>query len=269
MRVASIVVLTALVALVGAGLPVADQPTAAWASPLSGPGSQQTAAYVVQPGDCLYLIAQRFGTTVRAIVAANNIADANLIYVGQRLAIPTTGGAGPQPLSSAGAPQGDESSVAGAALGASVTVAGEAAASKETPVASMTEMETALFQAVNAQRIAAGLPALSFEPALVDIARARSSDMATRSYFSHTTPEGGTVQDLIAAVGQRYALANEILARTNYPDDQAVSVSINAFMNSSAHRQHILLSTYARGAVGEARTPEGMKYFTVMLASAN
>ena len=45
--------------------------------------------YVVQPGDTLFSIAQRFGSTVEAIVAANDIADPSLIGVGQRLIIPT------------------------------------------------------------------------------------------------------------------------------------------------------------------------------------
>ncbi len=44
--------------------------------------------YIVQPGDTLYSIAQRFGTTVETIVSANEIDDASLIQVGQRLAIP-------------------------------------------------------------------------------------------------------------------------------------------------------------------------------------
>ena len=48
--------------------------------------------YVVQPGDTLYSIAQRFGTTVEAIAATNDIADPSLINVGQKLVIPT-----PQP----------------------------------------------------------------------------------------------------------------------------------------------------------------------------
>ena len=45
--------------------------------------------YEVQPGDTLYSIAERFGTTVEAIVAANGIADPSLIDVGQKLVIPT------------------------------------------------------------------------------------------------------------------------------------------------------------------------------------
>lgn len=44
--------------------------------------------YIVQPGDSLWSIAQRFGTTVDAIVAANNIVNPDLIYAGDVLRIP-------------------------------------------------------------------------------------------------------------------------------------------------------------------------------------
>jgi LysM repeat protein len=48
--------------------------------------------YVVQTGDTLFSIARRFNTTVAAVMQANGIANANLIYVGQRLVIPTGSG---------------------------------------------------------------------------------------------------------------------------------------------------------------------------------
>jgi peptidoglycan-N-acetylglucosamine deacetylase len=47
-------------------------------------------SYVVRTGDFLASIAQRFGTTPEAIMAANAIANPNLIFVGQVLAIPRT-----------------------------------------------------------------------------------------------------------------------------------------------------------------------------------
>ena len=45
--------------------------------------------YVVQPGDTLFTIAQKFGTTIDAIVRANNITNPDVIFVGQVLTIPT------------------------------------------------------------------------------------------------------------------------------------------------------------------------------------
>ena len=44
--------------------------------------------YVVQPGDTLGKIAYRYGTTVSALVSANNITNPNLIYSGQVLTLP-------------------------------------------------------------------------------------------------------------------------------------------------------------------------------------
>lgn len=44
--------------------------------------------YTVQQGDRIYEIARRFGVSPQAIITANNLWNANLIYPGQRLVIP-------------------------------------------------------------------------------------------------------------------------------------------------------------------------------------
>ncbi|MBI3760350.1 MAG: LysM peptidoglycan-binding domain-containing protein, partial [Chloroflexi bacterium] len=46
----------------------------------------------VQPGDTLYRIALKFGVTMDAIIRANNLKNANFIYIGQRLVIPGVSG---------------------------------------------------------------------------------------------------------------------------------------------------------------------------------
>ncbi|HOB86255.1 MAG TPA: LysM peptidoglycan-binding domain-containing protein [Bacillota bacterium] len=61
---------------------------------LIGPGSAAAQQrYTVQWGDTVWLISQRFGTTVEAISKANNLWNCNLIYPGQTLIIPGSGSA--------------------------------------------------------------------------------------------------------------------------------------------------------------------------------
>jgi LysM repeat protein len=51
-------------------------------------GGQSGRTYLVQRGDTLAAIAARFGTTVAALQAANNLSNINFIYSGQVLRIP-------------------------------------------------------------------------------------------------------------------------------------------------------------------------------------
>ena len=57
----------------------------------SGSGSD-VVKHTVKKGETLAKIADRYGTTVAAIVRANGLRNANQIYVGQKLKIPKTGG---------------------------------------------------------------------------------------------------------------------------------------------------------------------------------
>lgn len=77
----------------GAGSPQPGATPTPQPQPQPQPAPQ---TYTVVAGDTLSAIAARFGTTVTALVQANNIVNPNLIYVGQVLNIP--GGTGtPQP----------------------------------------------------------------------------------------------------------------------------------------------------------------------------
>ncbi len=51
-----------------------------------------TRIHIVQRGETLSYIAWKYGTTVAAIVQANNLANPSLIYAGQRLVIPVGSG---------------------------------------------------------------------------------------------------------------------------------------------------------------------------------
>ncbi len=51
--------------------------------------AQSSTVHVVQPGENLFRIGLRYGVTVNALVAANALGNANHIWVGQRLIIPS------------------------------------------------------------------------------------------------------------------------------------------------------------------------------------
>jgi nucleoid-associated protein YgaU len=57
--------------------------------PVKKPPAHSARVYIVKRGDTLSHIARRFGTSVRALQAANpHVKNANVIRVGQRLIIP-------------------------------------------------------------------------------------------------------------------------------------------------------------------------------------
>ncbi len=61
---------------------------------LAAPEGTGETVHVVQWGETLSLIASRYGVTVEAIMAANDLTDPNFVTVGQRLIIPASGGGG-------------------------------------------------------------------------------------------------------------------------------------------------------------------------------
>ncbi|MDX9833038.1 MAG: LysM peptidoglycan-binding domain-containing protein [Anaerolineae bacterium] len=72
--------------------PTAVPPTATPSPPPASPTpAPQATVYVVQRGDTLSAIAQRYGVSVQAIVNANGLPNPNQIAVGQRLTIPAAG----------------------------------------------------------------------------------------------------------------------------------------------------------------------------------
>lgn len=81
-RLKFILVVVLLIALLVPTLPAAAAPAA------------QGGIHVVQRGENLSTIAQRYGVSMAALAQANGIGNPNLIYVGQRLTIPGVGSSG-------------------------------------------------------------------------------------------------------------------------------------------------------------------------------
>jgi LysM repeat protein len=75
------------------------------------PGSivyaEEDGVYVVQRGDSLAAIAQRYNVNLRDLAQNNGIANPNIIHVGQRLVIPGTSAASTRGVASTTLPNGD------------------------------------------------------------------------------------------------------------------------------------------------------------------
>jgi LysM repeat protein len=56
--------------------------------------------HTIEKGDNLISIAEQYGVTVQAIVVANNLANPDLIYIGQTLIIPLPAQPSPSPTPS-------------------------------------------------------------------------------------------------------------------------------------------------------------------------
>lgn len=73
----------------GGGSSVGGQPVSTQDSFNGCPPKEGWVIYTVIPGDTLGQIARRYSTTTRELVEANCMSSADLVYVGQRLQIPS------------------------------------------------------------------------------------------------------------------------------------------------------------------------------------
>jgi uncharacterized protein YkwD len=131
---------------------------------------------------------------------------------------------------------------------------------------SASQAELAMVNALNADRTAVGLVPYRVDSRLMSIARARSVDMATKHYFSHTQPDGRNVFDLISAAKITWYNAGEIIAWNNYPTlETSVPAANNQWLNSPGHKALIVSTTFNYVGVGLAvDAASGKKFWTAV-----
>lgn len=123
-------------------------------------------------------------------------------------------------------------------------------------------LEARLLGLLNQERARHGLETLETDATLVELARQRSADMATRSYFGHVSPEGKMVFEAMDAAGIEYQLGGENLARNTYPPEESPDVAHEGFMNSPTHRENELEPRFDRVGIGVAIGSSSTIYFT-------
>jgi uncharacterized protein YkwD len=107
------------------------------------------------------------------------------------------------------------------------------------------ELEARMLDLINAERIAAGERPLSPDPELLQVARQHSTDMFTRGYFAHVTPEGDDPFERMREANVQFVTAGENLALA--PSVQIAHVGL---MKSPGHRANILRPNFGRVGIG-------------------
>jgi len=112
--------------------------------------------------------------------------------------------------------------------------------------ASVSAIEKAVLDLTNVERQKAGLKPLQTDAKLMNSARQKSTDMASKGYFSHTSPTYGSPFDQMKANGVTYKSAAENIAMGQRSAEEVVK----GWMNSPGHRQNILTPGFTHIGIG-------------------
>ena len=156
----------------------AERPAARPASQPSAPAKASGNTHVVQSGDTLGKLAVRYGTTVAAFKEVNNL-KSDVIRIGQKLAIPTTGKPASAPTAAASA--------------APVAPAPAPAAAAPAPV------------------VAAPAPAPVVAPLSIEESSADDLGLSSETPFPYTVKDGDTLE----GIALKFSAKKDVIMRLN------------------------------------------------------
>ncbi|MPQ43781.1 CAP domain-containing protein [Clostridium tarantellae] len=119
-------------------------------------------------------------------------------------------------------------------------------------IASLNDVEQAIFNQVNIERSKVGLPLLSYNKTMEKYARIKSKDMGDKNYFSHEDLQGNLITVQMAKDGVKYkAWGENIASRGGGIDFKKLSDQfMTQWMNSAGHRANILSTDFQSMGVG-------------------
>ncbi len=109
-----------------------------------------------------------------------------------------------------------------------------------------------MLAAINTERASRGLAPLELDADLSKIASSYASDMATRNFFSHTSPDGDDPFKRMDRAGYHYGYAGENIAL-----DQSPTSAAEALWHSEGHRENILEPHYQKVGIGAIQSAKG------------
>lgn len=97
---------------------------------------------------------------------------------------------------------------------------------------------------------------LRWSAQLAEASAAHSTDMATRNYFSHTSPDGSTMSDRVNATGYAWASLGENIA-AGYADIDSV---VDGWMGSDGHCANIMNPAFDEMGLACVKGAAGSQY---------
>ena len=107
-------------------------------------------------------------------------------------------------------------------------------------------LEVQMLITINNLRKENGLQMLKLNQTLKNIAYSRSQDMIDRSYFSHNTPEGKSIFNILVESEVMYAYAGENLYNCTPPSMGPPEAIISTWLGSENHRANIFNPNYSQ-----------------------
>jgi uncharacterized protein YkwD len=128
------------------------------------------------------------------------------------------------------------------------------------PEVVLSDLEEAMFKAINAQRARADLPPLAIDPLLTKLARDHAQDMIDRKFRGHVTPDGKFYNDRLEDAGIVVRWRGENWFAADSPEDEIVEDAMEWFMDDPPHQANIVHPHYRRVGVGIVLSETGSYY---------
>jgi uncharacterized YkwD family protein/spore coat assembly protein SafA len=179
-----------------------------------GAGVVSAAPYTAAGNDTMWTISKKYGISLSSLIQANpQIHNPNIIWPGMTIKIPSS------------------NSRSGSTV------------QKETGSKTTTStFASQVVTLVNQERAKAGLKSLASDSSLSAMALDKAKDMYINHYFDHTSPTYGSPFDMMNSYGIKYTYAGENIAMGQRTPQEVM----NAWMNSTGHRQNILSPNYTK-----------------------
>jgi len=229
--------------------------------------------HVVKAGDTLVGIAGAYGLKAAEIKAANGIADADLIVIGQELVIPLDAPATtpvPTPAPTHTPARTDTpvptftptATLTSTALYPRTTALSPAptAASAAPPPADVAAWAYEIARLINKVRAQHSLPPLAYNETLAGVAQAHANDCLQRGWGSHTGSDGSNVKTRMQRAGYDPVRWSECWAHTLSPQS-ALDLWMDEVPPDDPHRRTILSTWLTEIGVGVGKPDWGYYFF--------